>query len=348
MKRTLWFSLLVGLIGSLALLVLVGATNAQGDNPPDETITVQPLAPTAGGGPDAPLGTTFSYQGLLKIGGVPYTGNCDMQFTLWNGTPPTGLPITTISALVSPVMVSNGLFIAYLDFGDQFTGDYRAIEPHVRCPNGSGLYQDLPAQVIYPAPYALSLRPGATISGTAATGLTINNMVDADSPSMYANSFTGRAVLGYSLAMTGTGIGVNGIANSPTGVGVAAQNNSAGGVALRIWKGGIQVTNAGINTNTPVFIHQVKTGTGSNLCTIQNYSTVIDNALINGNPNAILIVTPNFGSNDTGTPPAVGIPAVYYDATNQCGKGAGRWVIYNLNTTPQVDNSRFNVMAVIP
>ena len=33
MKRTLWFGLGVGLIGSLALLAIVGAANAQGDKP---------------------------------------------------------------------------------------------------------------------------------------------------------------------------------------------------------------------------------------------------------------------------------------------------------------------------
>ena len=93
MKSNWWFGLLVGMVGSLALLALVGAANAQGGKPPDVTITVQPLDPTGGGGPNAPLGTTFSYQGLLKKSGVPYTGNCDMQFKLWNGHSDAGAVI---------------------------------------------------------------------------------------------------------------------------------------------------------------------------------------------------------------------------------------------------------------
>jgi hypothetical protein len=108
------------------------------------------------------------------------------------------------------------------------------------------------------------------------------------------------------------------------------------------------VQNANIGTDTPVFIHKVNTAVGGNLCAIQNYSTVLDNPIINGVPGAILIVTPNFGANDTGKAPAEGIPAVYYDATNQCGQGAGRWVIYNLNKQAQTNNSLFNVMAVLP
>src|SRR3972149_605219 len=167
MKRNLWFGLLVGLIGSLMLLALVGAANAQGGKPPDKNITVQPLAPTGGGGPNAPLGLAFSYQGLLKISGVPYTGNCDMQFKLWNGDPGSGgILLATVSALPAPTSVSTGLFTTYVDFGDQFQGDYREIEPLARCPSGSGITQSLGVQTIYPVPSALGPGPGPTLTGS--------------------------------------------------------------------------------------------------------------------------------------------------------------------------------------
>ncbi len=71
-----------------------GLVSAQGPGPqrgesnPDRiTVEAQPLAPTGGGGPNQPVGTIFTYQGQLKVNGAPYTGNCDMQFALWNGTP---------------------------------------------------------------------------------------------------------------------------------------------------------------------------------------------------------------------------------------------------------------------
>lgn len=56
MKRNLWFGLVILMRGSLALLALVGAANAQGGKPPDKNISIQPLAPTAGSGSHQLLG----------------------------------------------------------------------------------------------------------------------------------------------------------------------------------------------------------------------------------------------------------------------------------------------------
>ena len=300
-----------------------------------------------------PIGTGFSYQGLLKKGGSPFTGNCDMQFKLYDASSGGNL-LGTIPAQPSPVTVTNGLFTTYLDFGDQFKGDDRYLEPLVSCPAGaSPSYQSLGIQAVFPAPYALSLRPGAIIRGTPPAGYPALWVINTSSmfldASIFGDSRYGDGVVGQSGADNGLGAGVWGASFSPTGVGVRALGGSGGGgAALMVERGGIKVLNAGIGTNTPVFIHKVNTAPGGNLCAIQNYSTVLDNALINGVPGAMLIVTPNYGPKSTGTAPAVGIPAVYYDSLNECGKGAGRWVIYNLDAQSQTHNSLFNVMAVVP
>ena len=171
-------------------------------------------------------------------------------------------------------------------------------------------------------------------------GLFIENDSAEDSPVFWGyNSGSGTGVYGS----TDNGTGVNG--SAANGIGVRAF--SANGAAIQI-EGSIHVNGADIDSDTPVFIHKVVTGAGGNICSIQNYTTVIDNPIINSKPGAILIVTPNFGPNNTGVAPAVGIPAVYYDATNQCGKGAGKWVIYNLNAVALTNNSMYNVMAVLP
>lgn len=164
---------------------------------------------------------------------------------------------------------------------------------------------------------------------------------------------SGTGVEGYSTS--GTGVsgegkfadGVSGLALGQ-GAGVHAENASASGIALDIAKGGIKVANAGVGTSTPVFIHKAITGVGGNICSIQNYATVVSNPLADGHSGAILIITPNFGPNNTGVAPAVSPMAVYYDATNQCGKGAGHWVIYSLNTTAIPNNAPFNVLIVQP
>ena len=151
----------------------------------------------------------------------------------------------------------------------------------------------------------------------------------------------------YGIGVSGSSLDGTGVMGySGSGVGVHAYSN-VGGTAILI-DGGIRVQDAGINSDTPVFIHKVNTAAGGNLCASQAYSTVIDNPIINNEPNAILIVTPNYGSNTSGVGPAIGIPAVFYDAANTCGKGNNKWVIYNLNGAAQINNSMFNVMVVLP
>ena len=161
-----------------------------------------------------------------------------------------------------------------------------------------------------------------------------------DSHGVYGKTNSGFGVYGRAYQ---NGTGVVGVSN--TGVGVNAYSNS--GYAIVI-DGGIRVEGAGIDSDTPVFIHKVDTSSGGNICAIQTYSTVIDNPFTNNQPDAILIVTPNFGANNTGVAPVDASQGVYYDATNQCLKGAGKWVIYSLNgpLAPQVNNSMYNVMVV--
>jgi hypothetical protein len=289
MKRKMWFGVLVGLIGSLALLALVSAANAQGEKPPkppDKNITVQPLTATGGGGPNTELGTTFSYQGLLKINGVPYSGNCDVQFTLWNGDPASGgISIATVGVLPTPTSVSAGLFTTSVDFGDQFQGDYREIEPQVRCPSGSGSYQSLGVQTIYPAPYALGLRPGATITGSVPTALTVV------STALQGTGITGEASNG-SYAW-----GVEGFSSTGIGVYAAGGNNpSAPNTALNIYGGRLTVN----GSVRPAFIYTV--GDVYSTCSIMS------NPLFDGDTYAMLFVTPR---QTTGTVPATDIRVLY-------------------------------------
>jgi hypothetical protein len=227
----------------------------------------------------------------------------------------------------APSSPAAGAACAHTHFGEEWTGDSTG------APENAGLTaQD-------------TMTDGTAIEGVADTG--------SNAWGVYGESTYGKGVDGESTS----GYGVFG--HSTNNVGVRAETGSSSWPALQAVgltgtspaieiRGSIHVDSAGVDSDTPVFIHKVVTGGSGNICSIQNYATVIDNPIINSKPDAILIVTPNFGPNNTGTAPAVGIPAVYYDATNQCGKGAGKWVIYNLNTVAQVNNSTFNVMAVLP
>jgi hypothetical protein len=76
---------------------------------------------------------------------------------------------------VNNVGVANGRFTITLnadnEFGvDAFTGQERWLQIAVRCPAGTGSYTTLqPRQSLTAAPYAQSLLPGATISGSVGT-----------------------------------------------------------------------------------------------------------------------------------------------------------------------------------
>ncbi len=216
----------VGLGWMCTVLLLIGLSQvgvARGaDRAATTTLITQTLAlalpdSPAGGGGGGDLGTTFSYQGMLKKDGTPFTGNCDMRFKLYDAQS-TVVPITTATPLPYPVPVNNGLFTTWINFGDQFTGQYRYLEADVSCPvSGSPIWQTLsPRQVLYGAPYALSLRPGATISGTTSPALLIIS----------------SQINGYGLYGEGPGRGVYGY--SPNGIGVVgnALNGPLGGTGV--------------------------------------------------------------------------------------------------------------------
>jgi hypothetical protein len=101
--------------------------------------------------------------------------------------------------------------------------------------------------------------------------------------------------------------------------GAAIVVNSNSGPALSIEQSSLQVKNDGLDKDTPVFIHQVKTtGGDANLCSkgswSQYYATVGDHPLTNNNYNAILFITSNYGlASSSHVGPAQAPYGVYYD-----------------------------------
>lgn len=146
------------------------------------------------------------------------------------------------------------------------------------------------------------------------------------------------------------------VGSSLTGIGVIAVGGGGSDIALGIQTGGIKVfyasSDGGTYSNTPVFMHEVLTA--SNLCSGHAYATVINNPFTNGNPDAILIVTPNYRKTDTSQSNALGPAnspvAVVYSVSGYCGAAANdnKWLIYNLNGTAMVDNTYYNVMVIVP
>ena len=106
---------------------------------------------------------SFPIQGkLTDASGRPLNGNYSIQFSLYYGSAGG----TALCSDTNTVVVTNGLFNAYIDnCSPQFNGQMLYLGIKV------GTDPEMtPRQVIYPVPYALSLRPGAVISNPEASG----------------------------------------------------------------------------------------------------------------------------------------------------------------------------------
>jgi hypothetical protein len=165
----MWLYPVCATLGLLALLWAMNSALAQapqGDKPPEADISGA-----------ATVASRINYQGELREGGVPVTGNRTMTVRTYLESSCT-TPLQTIA--LGPVAVMNGRFsVAVSVPHDLFNG--RGV--WLRLQVGSTL---MACQELLPAPYALSLRPGAIIegvaSGSAAWAMLCSTMAATSAP----------------------------------------------------------------------------------------------------------------------------------------------------------------------
>ncbi len=125
------------------------------------------------------------------------------------------------------------------------------------------------------------------------------------------------------------------------------------GTALRINAGALKVSGAGVGSSTFVFQTKVNTagtkaaGTGT-LCFAGTNGHVIDHPLTNGDPGAILLITP-VSSGTSGAPFVNPIAVIAeYAASTGCGGGTAgnKWTIFQNGTF--TNNQAWNVMVIKP
>jgi hypothetical protein len=263
-----------------------------------------------------PAGDTFTYQGELKTSGQLASGSYDFEVKLFDSLF-GGIQIgPTLTKLNTPVV--QGRFTVKLNFGNAaFNGEQRFLSIAVR-PAGSGSYTALDRQELTPAPYALSLALPMSASGDSDSGFIPGGLFQI------TQAGSAAAILGTN---TGTGAGLQGYA---TGDGTGVLASAPNGTALRI-NGAIRVTGAGVNTWTPAFIH---------LATPTNaigHSTFISNAMCNGDPDAILIVTYNVNGTGFSSNSPLGVS---YDPSS------GFWWIMNQNGAAMTPGAKYNVLVI--
>lgn len=233
MRRNQWIAVLAG--GALCV-ALLGSATAQSPDPggASPTLAVETRAEgEAEGGTESAAGPAaleviaseaITYQGQLKLGGALVNGNCDMAFRLYDAASGGNQVGSAISTTLG---VNNGLFTTALSFGTSaFTGDARWLEIRVRCPSGTGAFVTLtPRQQLYGAPYAMTLRPGATISGTT-TNLLIAQNYGSGRSAYFWNQATNSAAIRAEndnsawgvYALSTSGVGVEGRSTFGTGI----------------------------------------------------------------------------------------------------------------------------------
>ncbi len=163
-------------------------------------------------------------------GGIAANGAYDLRFRLFDAA--TGGAQVGATLLSPDVPVSGGYFTVALNFADYFDGEARWLEVEVRPGASTGSYTLLtPRTSLAGVPYALGLRPGATVNTTATNVPALRlNAPNANSNALVAtgNGLGYAVVYAENLSTSGSsGYGLYG----KSGGGTAVYGESGGGSA---------------------------------------------------------------------------------------------------------------------
>ncbi len=236
MNRTHLVIALCSVVALAAGIVLVASQNAgvvaaQGPDLAGVSVTA------------ATVSSRINYQGVLKEGGSPVTGNRNFTFRFYTDA---GCAAQVGSPnVLNDVAINNGLFSVKLDV-DQTLFDGQGLWLGV---DVGSTGSNTACEEITPAPYALSLRPGAVIVGnlSASPILSVTNTYsptvgmasdgENDSSALQGFSTRGSGVCGDSASGAGVdglsiidigGSGVYGISTSGAGVGGFSMSDNGG------------------------------------------------------------------------------------------------------------------------
>lgn len=270
-KGRLFVSLL---IAGLAVLLILGWGNAErrvgaAETPRNSLAATQVVT------------NSFSYQGVLQESDEPVTGNRQMIFTLHTDggcTTQVGDPLT------KTVSVNEGLFNISLGFDPaHFNGKALWLETTVE---GTVIG----CQPFQAAPYALSLRPGAVVSGPVTSDaqmFEIRSGTTSADEGVVGAKIGRRTSLGYPVGVYGYAyefgsVGVWGVSDSQFGWGVNGIANGTDSIGVRGIANAFNSTTYGVygEANSPdgyagYFDHTAGSGDGVALAAVGPTGAVI-------------------------------------------------------------------------
>lgn len=146
---------------------------------------------------------------------------------------------------------------------------------------------------------------------------------------VYGETPGGFGVYGFTSNSDDVGVGVRGETMAKYGAGVEAMYSGSGiGTALEIGNGAIKVT----GNNRTAFVHT------STVANRDGNGTMIDNPMINGDPNCMIFVTQlkNYNNGVYNNSP-VGVSYI---------SGPGKWIIFNENNSIMPADAKFNILVI--
>ena len=238
--------------------------------------------------------TEFTYQGSLRDGASPASGNYDFEFLLFDAAA-GGMQLGSTLAR-NAVAVTGGTFAVNLDFGANFPGANRFIEIRVR-QTGGGAYTPLvPRQQVNSAPYSVkAVNADTAVNATNATmlgGLPASGYIQ--------NTSSPQAGSNFNVSGNGT-VGGNLQANQSLTFGTVLTNQNdtlfvdPGGQlrATRLSVGQPMAEVFAVQTNgnvnaTGLYLAGNTIAAGNNVASVNGSLTVTGNFVVTGSKSAVV------------------------------------------------------------
>jgi hypothetical protein len=251
---------------------------------------------------------SFTYQGkLMNAAGSPLTGTYSVTFRLYDAS--TGG--SALSTDTHSVTATNGLFTTPIGVTSPAVIDGRAFWLGIKVGSDAEM---TPRQEIRPVPYAMSLRPGATVAGSGSTPVLI--LTASDDGGMGLDVITsGDSSDGVQAVTSGThssGVGVKTTGNQSIAINVSTSGYRSFGVrAITNYTQthGVWATTFGSNSNAlwgntvntgSAAIRGLTAGDNSPGITLETYGTKSNGVVVetaNATSHGVYATTRGAGSN---------------------------------------------------